>query len=310
MSGNVNGALSPADYDRGPVFNGTLYFEGNVRVRGVIPTDLQMTVVSNKSIYIEGNIVKGVESNDLTSGVTVANDRITRPSKSQLMLMAKDYVTLNPTMFFGPASETNAQVEKGGQGVGGYNPLKLGAPDGAVTLQFDSPLSDFNASSPSNALTDPSVKLPEYTQYYEMDRGAPNNPLGTGNRLVPTLLVTQALEYTNPGPSNTFISMNVNRGGVGALANSDYQFPTLISNTNSAKYIWASINGPGGAPAFGPVYGLGTESFQQAPKFETSGFALFDPNTATASYATRSISSSFFNNSFSLRMMDTNAIQI
>lgn len=310
MSGNVNGALSPADYDRGPVFNGTLYFEGNVRVRGVIPTDLQMTVVSNKSIYIEGNIVKGVESNDLTSGVTVANDRITRPSKSQLMLMAKDYVTLNPTMFFGPASETNAQVEKGGQGVGGYNPLKLGAPDGAVTLQFDSPLGDYVSGNPAYPITNPSVKLPEYTQYYEMDRGAPTNPLGTGNRLAPTLLVTQALEYTNPGPSNTFISMNVNRGGVGALANSDYQFPTLISNTNSAKYIWASINGPGGAPAFGPVYGLGTESFQQAPKFETSGFALFDPNTATASYATRSISSSFYNNSFSLRMMDTNAIQI
>lgn len=309
MAGNVNATLSPADYMRGPIFNGVLCFEGNVRMRGVIPTDVQLTVVSNKTVYIEGNIVKGVETNDVTNGVVTANNsRITRKSKSSLMIMAKDYVTLNPTMFFGPDSERNAQVEIGGQGIGGYNPVKLGAPDGGVNLVFDQPLSDINAADPSALLTTPDTWLPSYMSYYELDRSAPANPAGTGARVRPNLILTQALEYTNPGPSNTFFNMAVNRGGVSALANAQYNFETLGSATNSAQFIWASINPPG--PIFEGIYGLGTESFQQSPKFESTEFPLFAPGAATLNFANRSLTSDMNNNSFSLRMMDTNNIEL
>ncbi|MEI6513523.1 MAG: hypothetical protein WCO51_09660 [bacterium] len=73
-------------------FNGVLYFEGNVRVRGVIPADRQFTVVSNSTIYIEGNLVKGKRSPTAVSHSTCA-------------LMAHDYVVLNTTQFFKPGIE-------------------------------------------------------------------------------------------------------------------------------------------------------------------------------------------------------------
>jgi Tfp pilus assembly protein PilX len=308
VAGNVNGTLTPEDYVLGPIFNGVLCFEGNVRMRGVIPTDVQLTVVSNKTVYIEGNIVKGVETNDVTTGVTANNSRITRKSKSSLMIMAKDYVTLNPTMFFGPDSERNAQVEIGGQGVGGYNPLKIGAPDGGVNLVFDQPLSAANPNDPSTLLTTPDTWLPSYMTYFEMDRSAPASAIGSGVRVRPNLILTQALEYTNPGPSNTFYNMFVNRGGVSSVAQSEYFFETLGSSTNSAQFIWASVNPPG--PGFERIYGLGTESFQQSPKFESNEIPLFSPASANINFATRSLSSDFNNNSFSLKMMDSNSIEL
>ena len=186
-SSTINGALGTSDFDSGSIFDGVLYFEGNVRVRGVIPTDVQITLVSARTIYIEGSLLKGVVGNDVTQAYSTPvayGTRLGRPSRSSLMLMAKDYVALNPTMFFGPASENNTQAQQGGQGNGGYNPLRLQTPDGSVSLQAELPL------DPSANRNDPSTWTPYAANYV-----AP-----TGDKLPVKLLITHALEYSKPGP--------------------------------------------------------------------------------------------------------------
>jgi len=61
--------------------NGIFYAEGSIRVRGTVPPGVQLNIVSGGTIYIEGNLLKG------------------NPFTSYLGLMARDYLTLNPTAF-------------------------------------------------------------------------------------------------------------------------------------------------------------------------------------------------------------------
>ena len=93
------------DFSKGLPFTGVMYFEGNVRVRGTIPTDVQLTLVSGATIYIDGPIVKGTTATAATAvsrnGAAVGTV-IGGLSKSSLILMAKDNVAVNTTMFFGP----------------------------------------------------------------------------------------------------------------------------------------------------------------------------------------------------------------
>lgn len=274
LSASINSALTPADFQIGPVFNGVVYFEGNVRVRGVIPTDVQMTVVSNKTIYIEGNINKGMRPNDVTSAypAVITNGQLNRPSRSTIMLMAKDYVTVNPTMFVGPASEQDAQVNQGGQGAGGYSPLKLTAPNGAVNLVVDFALTNIDPVNANNTLT-PNNWVPAPMSYNEYDPTNSANANGTGQKVGTRLMFTQALDFTQAGPTNAFYGATVNKGAA-ITTNQDMLFETATSQTNTARYIWAQINNPAPAPATGTIYGLGNEAFQQAPKFETVAHLL------------------------------------
>ncbi len=53
------------DFDQGRNFNGVILLEGNVRVRGVIPTDAQITVVSMANAFLEGSITKSTEFSTL-----------------------------------------------------------------------------------------------------------------------------------------------------------------------------------------------------------------------------------------------------
>lgn len=75
-------------------FNGVIFCEGDVRVRGTIPTDVQLTIVSLGTIYIDGSITKGI--------VDHYKQLLNRQSRSSLMLMARDYVAINTTQFFAP----------------------------------------------------------------------------------------------------------------------------------------------------------------------------------------------------------------
>ncbi|MBS1727464.1 MAG: hypothetical protein JST51_12140 [Armatimonadetes bacterium] len=311
MSASINDALTPSDFSLGPVFNGVVYFEGNVRVRGVIPTDVQMTVVSNKTVYIEGSILKGVQANDVTAAypAVITNNRLTRPSRSALMLMAKDYVTLNPTMFVGPSSETNAQVEQGGIGINGYSPDHLSSPDGETNLQVDFPLSDRDPANSNNTLPYQNW-LPAPLSYKEFNPANPADANGTGVTESTNLLLTQALEYSNPGPSNSFFNIKVNRGSQLFGGNDQYQFEVLNSVTNSAKLIWAAINNPAPPPAFGDIYGLGTEVFQQSPKFESVAFPLVDPTAATASIVNNRFLNTFNTNNYEMLIQGSNSVSL
>ena len=310
LSAPINNPLTPADFDKGPIFNGVIYFDGNVRVRGVIPTDVQMTIVSNKTVYVEGSIVKGLGANDVTAAYpgVITNNRLTRPSRSALMLMAKDYVTVNPTMFFGPSAERNSQVEQNGIGLSGYSPDHLSAPDGVTSLQLDTILTDRDPADLNNTLALQN-RVPTNLAYKEFDPANPNNANGTGIRVNTNLLLTEALEYTNPGPSDVFYGLNINRGN--QLAGSEqYQFEVLNSLTNSAKIIWAEINNPAPAPNFGNIYGLGTEAFQQSPKFESVQFPIVNPSSVTPNVATNRYTNTFNTNNYEMLMEGTNNLEL
>lgn len=243
------GSMNP-NFAAGRPFGGVLYFEGNVRVRGVIPTDVQMTVVSNATVYVEGSITKGVYQNFVTNANGPgANARINRPSGSMLMLMAKDYVALNPTMFFGPGVGQSLEEASEEANSVAWNPIRMRT-GGVFTFRTDI---GWNPNSGSQA--NPS-SWETYLEGY-LDAGSP----GTH---VPTKLVVS--HATDDGAaSHTFMSMYVNYG----LANPDYFF-AMVAPNSAAPYF---------APQpYGAMYGLGSESWQRYPKFESTAFTLLDPD--------------------------------
>ncbi|HEY0868012.1 MAG TPA: hypothetical protein VGE01_11565, partial [Fimbriimonas sp.] len=246
--------------------------EGNVRVRGVIPTDVQLSLVSMGTIYIEGSLTKGVVGNHVTAGypqgfvyptVPVGN-RLGRPSRSMLLLAAKEYVAVNPTMFFGPSGSSNPQILAG---AGNYESIRIpqGSAQGFVT--------DF--------ALDPSNGQPYAAGYYYRDTDGTQLPIPT--RLVMTHTMAE-------GPASaTFISANVNEW-LGAP--SAYNFPrtaTDWTDPSVAPYpplaifsnnLAANLN-LAGDPTHSLLYGLGGEQYQRYSNFETVGFPIVN-NTSGA----------------------------
>lgn len=186
----INGTLGTTDFDKGQPFNGVLYFEGNVRVRGIIPTDSQITLVSHATIYIEGSITKGITGNQWTSTYTSADSmpatavgqRISIPSKSMLMLIAKDYVAINTTQFYGPAGGSQPIVENDISNVQGFNAFNI--PVGtSVTMQHEFELDPNGASgTPWN----PSQWVPFASEY-----STPNAP---ATKIATSMLVAQSMD--------------------------------------------------------------------------------------------------------------------
>lgn len=253
----INNLTNPADigaanptWTNGVPFNGLVYFEGNVRLRGTIPTDVQMTIISMANIYIEGSITKG-------NVVDSAGTRLTRPSASALMLMAKDYVTLNTTMFFGPATgsaleevnETNDQLAG--------NSIRIRAAGGFVSLlsdfmfRFDQ-VTGLPAVTPNN---------PQTWRPYALDYVDPltNNPIDT------KLLLTATMD-DGPAP-NSFIAADVNFGAGTAT----YNFAMDADNAASPYFP------PG---SYGPIKGYGSQPWQRYPRRETKDFTLVRSTSA------------------------------
>jgi hypothetical protein len=191
---------SPA-YSSGPLFDGVLFFEGNVRIRGVIPTNRQLTIVSMGNIYVEGSITKGVQ--DPSSG-----SLLTMPSTSALALLAEDYVVINTTQFFGPG--TNQVVEKSsGPNPTGYNPVVMPAAGGVLDLMAEFLLDP--DSAPANV---PNTWVPFAQEYIQA--GATS-----GGQINPYMLISQTMD---DGPaSNALESLAVNQG---ATVNPDYLYPS------------------------------------------------------------------------------------
>lgn len=257
---NINGTLAQTDFDKGPVFNGVVYFQGNARVRGIIPTDVQLTLVSNATIYIEGNITKGVLANGLqaTSEGYSPGQLLTRPSKSMLMLMAKDYVTINTTQFVGPAPTQVVEAVNDTPNTNGFNPIRVRTSN-SLTMNFDFAR---DPNGPNATLNNPSTTRPFEMDYTEA--GTPSVKLQT------SIVLAHAMD-NGPAPS-AFFTWDVNQGGPDA---SPYFF--LSANNTASAYI------PGLTSLTIPEYGLGTELSQQYPKFEERGFTLLDPNNVNLS---------------------------
>lgn len=241
-------------------FNGILYFAGNVRVRGQIPTDMQLTVVSNATIYIEGSITKGVVNNGTRNNVAIGR-RITSPSRSMIALMAKDYVTVNTTQFFGTAPEQTLEEVKDNPGPVEWNPVRVRT-GGSIGL-----LTEFTLDPTTNA-NDPSGRLPYLSQYTMA--GSPTV------YDAPQILLTQAMD-DGPAPA-TFINLDVNYllGTQFASGSGEWQYLFDLSQYNAASpYYAVGYTPPNYSVADrAPLYGLGTQPWQRYPKFESAAFPL------------------------------------
>ncbi|MDR3690289.1 MAG: hypothetical protein P4L46_12985 [Fimbriimonas sp.] len=258
---NINGTLQRSDYDKGPVFNGVLYFEGNTRVRGVIPTDVQLTVVSDASIYIEGSITKGITANGLqpTEGYAIGQ-LLTRPSKSMLMLMAKDYVTVNTTQFLGLSPNQQAEPVNDTPNQIGFNPIRVRT-GGSLSLDTEF------ARDPQGPTANPNN--PSTWQTFNMGYSEAGIP---AVKLPTNLLIAHTMD-DGPAPA-TFFQLDVNMGGP---APSPYFF--LAGGTNTAFNYITGIT----PTSMIPEYGLGSEVDQRYPKFEETTFPVIDPTTMTTS---------------------------
>jgi hypothetical protein len=295
-AGAVNFASPPA-----MPFNGVLYFEGNVRIRGTIPTDVQLTVVSGATVYIEGSITKGAVGNDVTDGyVTTSplyaayNSPITRISKSSLMLMAKDDVAVNTTQFTGLLPGQSVNVVNDQQGVNGFNALRMvestGDTSGAINLTTDF-LTD--PDNPTGSVTynanNPSTWLPYALEYKDT----------SNNQIFPKLLFTHSMD--DGTGAATFLQANINYGSYTDFSDqrsSEYYFPgngTAAQTGYFSGYDNTATDYLGSG--FTPIiqYGLGKGSWQNYPKYESRGFNLID---ATSTFTSGSITST--NNAFIL----------
>lgn len=260
--GNIDGALGVADYQNGPVFNGVLYFEGNARVRGVIPTDVQVTLVSGATIYIEGSITKGVVGNNFTATYNTARDsmsatseglRLNRPSKSMLMLIARDYVAVNTTQFFGAAPSQAVEAKGDVANLPSLNPLLVRA---STDLRLRSEFV-LDPETPGGTTYNPNTWR-SYAGHYAKTIG--------GTDTIPTnLLMFQAMDDGTADLS--FLGMTVNAG----IGNSTYMFPVGPNPpyaNGATEYMTGTML---------PLYGLGTENYQRYGKFEGITFPLVDP---------------------------------
>lgn len=248
------------NYGLGRPFNGVIMFEGNVRVRGVIPTDRQLTVVSNATIYVEGSITKGVVD-------PVSGNRLTRPSQSMLGLLAKDYVALNTTMFFGPTGSQTLDTKADAVYLhSGGNRLELQS-----ELLLDPDTSGGNAANPS---TWAPYAFGGTGGYASADD---NTPLSSD------LLVRHTME--DGAGTAAIYSMDVNEGLGTGLNPTTYYFSMLDPNSvfGVGPYTLGYTAPGGNAANFVPLYGLGAQSWQRYAKFEGTDFPMIQP--ASSVYA-------------------------
>ncbi len=84
--------------------NGVIYAEGNIRIKGMLPENVQLTVVSNENIYIEGNLLK---YRNADTELDKAVDMIGQSSspvdhRCSISLLARNNVVVNTTQFLAP----------------------------------------------------------------------------------------------------------------------------------------------------------------------------------------------------------------
>lgn len=241
--------ISDATYlSAGVPFNGVILFQGDVRVRGVIPTDQQITVASRGSIYIEGSITKGVVLED----GTVLN----RPSRSMLMLMAKDYMVVNTTMFFGPSVGENPASKRVDPLPNTPNPVELvlGGSD-RLRLSTEFLLNPIDAAGRPNG--NPQTWEPFANNYVDAQ----------GSAINPGLLLTHSADDNGP----SFVQL-----GIRPQAFFD------ITATPTQTYLWprsAVFNAVAGAEFPNttgniPIYGLASPQINAYPRFETVSVAI------------------------------------
>lgn len=288
-------SLSDADFlNNGQPFEGVIYFEGDVRVRGIIPTNQQMTVVSAGTVYIEGSITKGV--------VTEQGTVLTTPSRSMLSLLARDHVALNTTMFFGPAAGQSVQPKSSNNVADTPNPVELDLADGPnLTLATEFLLNPQTPAASGGNPQNPSTWRPFIEGY---------NAAVSGAALNGTLLMTASAD--DDGPSYVGLStMPLPYATPTTATFQSYLFPR-------SRNFGAGANAFNGAsPFYGgtgniPAYGLADPAMSAYPKFTTVGVALYDRAEAWTNYApgSRVITATNIYGTYSLAVNDTTLLDL
>lgn len=256
--GNLN-AANP-NYAAGVPFNGVVLFEGNVRVRGVIPTDHQITMISNATIYVEGSITKGLP-------VDAVGNRVNRQSRSMLMLAAKDYVAVNTTQFFGSGLDDLEEVNEQ-SGAVNWNPVKMPLAGSSMNLRMEQLL---NPGSNAN----PALWRPYAADYREFTDPAPG--MNAGPAIDQRLMLAHSME--DGAAPYSFISLNINP----TFGVPPYLFPMSAWNaaTGQPPYFPGYVTPGYTVPNYIPMYGLGAEPWQRFAKFEQIGFPVVRQATAT-----------------------------
>lgn len=271
--GDING--TGLNYSLGPVFNGVLDFTGNVRVRGVIPTDCQLTVVSGGSIYIEGSIVKGVVGTDVATDVQRGR-LLTRPSKASCMLMAKQYVTLNTTQFVGPTTAGYA-VDSAGSADDSAAPAVLKTTGDTLALYHSFLLQNQpSTTNPAVNPYNPSTWVPYDSTYQD-----------ASGKLTTNLLLRESMDPTSGAAA--YMSLSIND----ALGTPMYLFsldPATGFNA-ATSVLGANYVEPGyTTPGYAAVYGLGAATWQRYGHFESTVIPLINSNF-TYNAATQTLTS-------------------
>lgn len=250
--------------DEGSRFNGVIMFEGDVRVRGIIPTDKQIAVVSMGTIYIEGSIVKGTFNDE--------NVLLSRPSKSMIALMAKDYVCVNTTQFFGPIPGEQPQTKQA--------QIVRDAP-AAVELDLNRPTLTLQAQFLLNPVDDAALgsnrNQPQTWKPFSNNYSEP----GSNRKISSKLLLQHSAD--NGGP--TFLNVGLQPLSAANpftpyLFDSYVNLPTEeIPEFNSE--IRPDLNPVGGTDkVVSPFYGLTKADINAMPAFETLSVPIVTPTFA------------------------------
>ncbi|MBX7133763.1 MAG: hypothetical protein K1X67_13905 [Fimbriimonadaceae bacterium] len=269
VSGNRIDQVNLSDTEftqNGRPFNGVVCFEGDVRVRGVIPTNIQLTVACRGSIYVEGSITKGI--------VDERGNVISEPSRSMLMLMAKDFVALNTTQFFGPANGEVPRPKNSDILPDTPSPVELDLSEApSLTLQAQFLLDPVgNGANPRN----PQTWLPYASHYVTF---------GTGNGVASSLLVSHAADDNGPA----FVTLNIAPGTFADSSANPYEVYAFARQLNFGAAGFVDHNAAG--PIFSgtgnvPIYGLGNPAINAFPKFESLALPIVTP---TFTFANRQL---------------------
>lgn len=266
----ANGTLTDNDFrNNGEPFNGVIYSEGDVRVRGVIATDVQITIAAMGTVYVDGSITKGlinVTNTDPSAYGTV----LARPSRSMLMLMARDFITVNTTQFFGPATGQSPATKTTDITADTPNPVELDASD-SPELTFTSEFLLGADAGPGGNVLNPQTWSPYGTQYTAYASGSP---------LLPDFLMSVSADDNGPTYASLDI-MPLSFVDPGASVWRTYPFPRTV-DFGTGAFVFNAAD-PYFAPAATiPVYGLGDPTINAYPKFETMPFpSIFPSATST-----------------------------
>lgn len=290
------GTVSAAEFQLAPLFDGVLYFEGNVRVRGTIPADVQLSLVSGGTIYIEGSITKGTLAEFASPGFT-AGQRLNRPSKSAIGLFARQYVCLNTTQFFGPGADQSVQPVNDVPSTVGYSPVRIPQPSGALQLVSEESLDPTSGGNPLNPAAWSPYAL-EYTPATPstVDTATSADPflLSVGAHSDANFLGYHSLLLTHTmddgAAPETFFQLAINKGlndysvGLSSTPPPYEAFQTYLFTASPYNLATSLFSEPYTTPGYDPtltetvgdvpVYGLGGEDWQRYSKFETTTFPL------------------------------------